>query len=154
VGIYEIKQPKKINSVSVSVYLSLAAVLYVGAWWIPVWWPVFTLHGVMRGICNDAYNDWDDDRLMKKLLREARLRSELSGLNEDQFKMWRDKYTDQELSSLRVTSNAAITNFQKRGKTCHITWEKDIKTEFPLVDKTKTIHFRREVETDLSTVKY
>ncbi|MBK8012965.1 MAG: hypothetical protein IPK13_16615 [Deltaproteobacteria bacterium] len=146
-NIYLQRKPRRINSFTVTLSFLALAFGYGGYFYLPLWWPVFQLTGIMRGICNEAYRNVNDEDLMKKLMTEAR-RVRLPGLTAENFEFIRVPYEQDELASAK--------GFQpeKRGKRCELYFTYDRTATWPLIDKTSTFHFEREVVTDLSFVDW
>jgi hypothetical protein len=148
-GIYEMKKPKKINSFSVTLALIVAALVYLGYFFLPVWWPIFQETGIMQGICNDAYREYSDEKLMEKLLKESK-RTRLP-LTKENFVLERVKYDDVELSKFPEASRDFV---QGRGKECRLTMTFTSNAEWPFIGKKSQISWNRTVRTDLGLVKY
>lgn len=151
-SIYAMKKPKRINAVSVSFFFLALIVGYIGWAAVEIYWPVFQLSGIMRGACNDAYKIHDDEKVMAKLLKDAR-RTGLP-LSNDNFRFTRVPHSDEELIT-KSKGNAAIRrNMIRRGKTCVIEMRYEDDFKLPLLDKRLHIPFSREVEGPLELVKY
>jgi hypothetical protein len=148
-GIYEIKKPKKINSFSVTLFLIVVTVGYLGYWYLPIWWPVFQITGIMKGICNDAYRNPNNDELLDKLVKETKR----TGLNltKENFSIYRSPYPEGELPKEPGTRE----NFIKRGKTCELTFSYGKPYELPLTGgKVVNLAWEKTIVTDLSVVHY
>ncbi len=144
-GIYEIKKPKKINSFSVTLFLIVTISGYFLYWYIPVWWPIFQIQGIMNGICNDAYREVDDEKLMAKLLKEAQ-RTRLR-VSKDNFKLERVPYEQGELANTTAHVSA-------RGKACKLSFAYAMESELPLIGKKVPLEWHKTAEVDLKIVKY
>ena len=149
--IYEMKKPSRFNAFSVSLVLVAIALAYFLYFFIPVWWPVFQLTGIMKGICNDAYHTHDDRKLMEKLLKESK-RTNLR-LTEDNFLLERDQYTADELNAATPSDSGRIL-LQKRGKVCRISLGYVSQAKLPFTQKVIEIPWNRTIETDLAVIKY
>ncbi|MCK6549234.1 hypothetical protein L6R52_25550 [Myxococcota bacterium] len=148
--IYEMKKPKAINSFSVSLFLIVAALGYLGYFYIPVWWPVFQLSGIMRGICNDAYRTHDDQALVDKLLKESK-RTGLR-LTAENFVFTRVPYGPEELSGLEDHARALK---ERRGKRCELQLIYTAQAKWPFLEgKVTELDMGRKVESDLAQVQY
>lgn len=116
-NIYAMKKPKRINSVSVVMVLVAGIIGYLGYTFIPIYWPVFQLQGMMQTACNDAYRILDNEVVMRELLKNAQ-RTKLR-LTKDNFRLQRLPYTDEEL--MKFQDNAAAQEMmRKKGKECLI----------------------------------
>jgi hypothetical protein len=149
VGVYEMKKPKRINSFSVTLFFVTVTVAYLGYWYLPEWWPMFQLTGIMRGICNDAYRTYEDEKLVDKLLKESK-RTGLR-LTKENFLLERVKYTAQEMNNF--DQNQQLT-FGQRGKKCILYVKYHKRSPLPFIGKEVPLSWEKSVETDLSTVKY
>lgn len=148
--IYEAKKPSAINSFSVSLVLITATLGYLGYFYLPVWWPVFQLSGIMRGICNDAYRDHDDKALVDKLLRESK-RTGLR-LTQDNFVFKRVPYTEEELVGIE---GHARSMKERRGKRCELELIYTARAEWPFLEgKVTSLNMGRRVEADLAQIQY
>ncbi len=146
-SIYEIKKPKRINSVSVTFFFLAVGFGYAGWALVPMFWPVFQLTGIMRGACNDAFRVYDDEAVVAKLIKDAS-RTGLR-LSKDNFRMSRVPYTQQEqagktegLKTLRI----------KRGKECVIEMHYEDDYTLPLFNKVVHVPFDRTVRTNLKDI--
>lgn len=148
-GVYEIKKPKRINVFSVSLFL--IAIAFVGglSWFLPIWWPVFQLTGIMQGVCNDMYRERSNEVLMKKLLKDS-ARTGLQLVPEN-FILERIPYTQQELNALNMGDTSAVAI---RGKECRLTLRYLTDTEIPVIKKRIQIPWSRTIQTDLKVIKY
>ena len=126
-NIYLMKKPKKINTFSVTLFLIIVIGGYLGWFFLPAWLPIFKLKGIMRGTCYDMYRIFDNEKLEKALVKNAK-RVGLKVTNEN-FQLLREPYTDQELLDLKVTAQMRMT-MTRRGKNCRI--------RFRYTDNTRT----------------
>ncbi|MCB9654219.1 MAG: hypothetical protein H6729_08845 [Deltaproteobacteria bacterium] len=146
-NIYLQKKPRRINSFSVTLALIVLVAGYAGYFYLPLWWPVFQLTGIMRGICNEAYRNVNDEDLMKKLMAESK-RVRLPGLTAENFEFTRVPYEQEELASAKGLRP------ELRGKRCELYLSYERTATWPLLGKTSTFHFEREVVSDLSFVDW
>ena len=151
-GIYEIKKPRRINSFSVTIFLMAAAIGYLGYFFIPVWWPVFQLTGIMRGACNNAYREYDDKKVISVLLRDAS-RTKLR-VTEDNFRLTRLPYTEEELAVLSKGQQTGMDLLRRRGKECVLEMRYQDDYKWPLIGTTTHLEFEREVRASLETIKW
>jgi len=149
VGQYDPKTPKRINSVSVTMFLVTVALAYGGWFYLPHWWPVFQLSGIMRGICNDAYREFDDKKLMDKLLTQSQ-RLSMKVARED-FVLYREPYTPQDVHAMNDEARRVL---QTRGKVMHAKFKKTVVAKWPLVSKWSYLTFEKEVSTTLETITW
>lgn len=148
-SIYEVKKPKRLNAFSVPLFIVLFAVGYFLYWWLPMWWPVFTLTNIMRGICNDAYREMDDEKLMTKLLNDSR-RTGLR-LTAENFEIERIPWEEGELEA---KGQKRSETSDKRGKTCVINFYYTVDSQLPIIGKSVEVNFDREVQGDLSVIQW
>lgn len=148
-SIYEIKKPKRINSVSVTFFFVALVVAYTCWAIIPMFWPVFQLTGIMRGACNDAYRTSDNEVIIKKLIKDSS-RTGLR-LSPNNFRMSREPYSKEELKG---KSEDTKIRFQKRGKVCVIEMHYEDDFTLPLLNKTVHVPFDRTVTAPLELVDY
>lgn len=151
-NIYMMKKPKKINSVSVTLALIGLVLAYAGWFLVPAFWPIFQLTGVMRSTCNTAYRELNDEKVMAELLKQAK-RTGLK-LTKDNFRFTREPYTVEELEAARQKHSGSEELLQKRGKACVLEMRYVDDYTWPLIGKTTTIPFEREVRVDLKTVEW
>lgn len=150
-GIYEMKKPARINSFSVTLTLIVATLAYAGYFFIPVWWPVFQVTGIMRGICNDAYHTFENEKLMEKLLKETK-RTGLY-LTSDNFVLERVPYTEEDYQAQNIDYSKRPA-YERRGKLCRLTLTYTSKARWPFLEKVTDIPWNRSIETDLSIIKW
>lgn len=151
-SIYEMKKPKRINAVSVSIMFIVLIIGYLGWAIVPIYWPIFQLSGIMHGTCNDAYRVQDDEQLMKKLIADAQ-RTKLP-LTKDNFRFTRIPYSPEELEAMAPGNQTRQALMQKRGKECLLEMRYDASYPLPLLDQTIHWPFEREVRKTLEQVRY
>jgi hypothetical protein len=148
-GIYEMKKPKAVNPVSVTMVLVAALLIYTGWVVIPVWWPLFREGGIMQSICNDSYREYDDEKLMAKLLRES-ARTGLRHSNEN-FEFKRIPWSPEESREFSGPSGAL---YALRGKECRLSFSYLGTIKWPLIGKEQSLTWNKTVTTDLKTVTW
>ncbi len=148
-NIYMIKKPKRINSVSVSLTLILATLGYLGWFYVPVRWPIFQLKGIMRATCNDAYREYNNEKLMKRLLSDAR-RTGLN-LSPANFRLTRIPFTHEEMIAQKMKPGDLTAS---RGKECILEMHYEDDYEWPLIGKTTRIVFEDKVSAPLEYIKW
>lgn len=151
-GQYNAKKPNKINPVSISVTVVILGLGYLGWFYFPHWFQVFRISGVMRGVGTEAYRNFDDQKLMKKLVDESKRL--IPNLNENNFKIQRVKYTNDELNALEVKHGTQRDVYQTRGKELVIEFAYIFTAKWPLTQKTTKLEFHKEVVQDLSVIAY
>lgn len=149
-SIYLQKKPKRINSVSVTLTLIVIGGGYLLWFWIPAYWPIFQLTGIMRGACNDAYHETNNEKVIEQLVVEAR-RTRLK-ISKDNFRMDRARYTDDELRKL--PGGNRNDRWARRGKTCIIEMHYEDDYVWPLIGKTQHLVFEKRIETELTPVTW
>ena len=112
-NIYLMKKPKRINSVSVTLFFGTLLIVYVCYWWIPILWPLFQMTGIMKTACNEAYRNVDDKLVMKKMLVDAQ-RTKLK-IDENNFRFRRIMFTPEELVAMKLSDDNFVA---QRGKRC------------------------------------
>lgn len=148
-NIYLMKKPKRINSVSVTLFLMAAVTAYLGWAYIPIYWPLIQMSGIMRGVCNDAYREQRNDALLQQLVREGK-RTRLR-ISADNFSVERVAYSEEEMMN---QSEHAKSILRARGKACVISFHYEDTYTWPLFDSPHRVVFDRTVETPLETVKW
>lgn len=143
------KKPRAFNSLTVTLILLVAGLVYAGYWIVPVWWPVFQLTGIMRGICNDAYHQRDNEILIEKLLKEG-ARTGLI-LSKENFQLERVAYSEEEIQKFDEQARPLMIS---RGKECVLRLIYVSNAKWPFLDKSTKITWRRSISTDLGIVKY
>lgn len=148
-SIYAPKKPKRINAVSVTTTLVLAALVYAGWWYLPHWFRVWQMSSAMITVGRKAYREYNDEKLVDELkVHAARIGLRVT---RDNFATWREPFTADELAQL---TNEQREMFSKRGKKIYISFAYNVDAEWPLLDKTTPISFEREREVDLAVVKW
>lgn len=151
-NIYLMKKPKRVNSVSVSVALLVLVLGYAGWFFLPAYWPVFQLNGIMHGICNDAYRIQDETVLMQRLLKEAR-RTGLK-LSEKNFRFIRVQWTDEELRERLQEDKNAWALYQRRGKECVLQMRYVDRYPLPLLGNTVQMSWSNEVKAPMEPITW
>jgi hypothetical protein len=136
VNIYAMKKPRRVNAVSVSLVGMALVIGYLGYAFIPIFWPIFQLQGILRGACNEAYRVHDDEKVMRYVVREAQ-RTGLP-LSKDNFRIRRERYPEDELVALlkdvRSQDRASARElYQSRGKTCVIEYRYAANHQLPIL---------------------
>ncbi len=150
-NIYLMKKPKRLNAVSITLGLIGLAIAYVIWFLVPAFWPVFQLTGIMKGACNAAYREFNDEKVINQMLRDAQ-RTHLK-ISKDNFRLTRVPYEPEELSALTHDENAA-NMFRARGKECVLELIYQDDYEWPLIGKKTNFTFERTVRTDMATLKW
>jgi len=148
-NIYLMKKPKRINSVSVTLFVMAALILYLGWALIPIYWPVFQLTGIMRGVCNAAYRERDNDLLIGQVVKEGR-RTGLR-LSKENFLLERVPYTEEELLAAPEGPRRLMS---ERGKLCVLTFHYEDNYVLPLIERNQRFVFDRTIETKLEQVSW
>lgn len=148
-NIYLMKKPKRINSVSVTLFLLMVAGAYLGWTFVPVYWPVFQMTGIMRGVCNTAYRERNDDKLLDILVKEGR-RTRLR-LSKENFAVERVPYTEEELLAAPEGPRKVMAD---RGKTCVISFHYEDEYTWPILEKRAPLIIDRTIETPLEQVSW
>jgi hypothetical protein len=146
-SIYAPKKPKKINAVSVTVTLVLAVIGYLGWFYLPHWFSVWSASGRMIGVGRDAYREFDDQKIMDKLVREVRAAGLRVG--PENFELIREKYTPEELQTLTQGGKGSSHVWERRGKTFTVKLAYQVQAKWPLMEKVTPLVFRAERKVDL-----
>lgn len=148
-NIYQMKKPKRFNSVSVSMAVALVVFGYLLYWWVPILWPIFQMTGIMKSTCNYAYRTFDDRLVMKHLVEQAaRTRLQIS---EDNFRYRRIEYTPDERRALKIDDSSFV---RMRGKRCEIDFHYEDDYPIPFLGRSIHLVFERSIEAPLETVQY
>lgn len=129
-NVYAMKKQRKINSVSVSMALILFLMGYLAYAIVPVWFPMFRMSGVMRGVCNEAYKNFDDEELTKKVLTGARIAG--LRLTREEVRFVRVPY-DPEVLAMEAPNWREVLS--KRGARCQVVFETVAQIHFPIIEK-------------------
>ena len=148
-NIYLMKKPKRINSVSVTLFLLLVAGAYLGWTFGPVYWPFFQMTGIMRGVCNTAYREKNDDKLLEALVKEGR-RTRLR-LSTDNFSIERIQYSEEELLAAPEGPRKIVA---ERGKACVINFHYEDEFTWPVLERRSPVIIDRRIETPLEQVSW
>lgn len=146
-SVYDPKQPKFFNTLNIFLMLAGLTLGYLGWWFLPHWWPVFQLSGIMKSACYDAYHQTDDSVLLNKLVKDSQ-RTGLQ-LQAENFQIIREKYTPEEVMAGKLSEIQL-----KRGKSITIKMGYVARAQWPLTDRYKNITFRREQSTDLKQITW
>lgn len=148
-NIYDMKKPKRINSVSVLMALGLAFLGYLLYWWVPIMWPVFQMTGIMKSACSEAYRTVDDNTVVDKLVKDA----QRTGLRIDKtnFRFRRVPYTGAEIKARDLVGKDFIV---ARGKHCEIDFRYQDEFAIPFTGRQMSLTFDRTVDATLEPVKY
>ncbi|MBI4814920.1 MAG: hypothetical protein HY791_01600 [Deltaproteobacteria bacterium] len=149
-GVYDPKKQKFFNAPTIVGIISFMILSYFGAWYLPHWWKVWRMTGVMRGVAFDGYHQTDSEPLYKKLVAEAR-RLELTGAVKEDFKFERIPYSPEELSDKDDHDKALLVG---RGKFVVITMDYYVAAKWPFRDASTELHFFRRVEQDMATITW
>jgi len=158
VNIYAPKKPKRINSVSVTLALMTLAFGYFLWAFIPIYWPIFQLKGIIRAACNDAYRVLDDEAVVSKLVQDA-ARTGLP-LTKDNFRMERVQMEPEEIEAEtadfedQVQKRLRQDYLRQRGKTCKIEYYYRGRYDLPLIAQTVQITWNDTVSGSLETVSW
>lgn len=149
-SLYAPKKPKRINSVSVSVTLILLLLGYIGWWYIPHWFRVWQMSGVMISVGRLGYREYDDQKLIQLLIQGA----QRNGLRvtADNFSIWREPYGADEIEADATPAKRDL--YAKRGKNIWVSFAYTTEAEWPLIGKTTTLNFERERSVELSQVNW
>lgn len=131
--------PKKINAFSVSLVLLVLGFAYWMWRFFPSYLDAWTVDHVLREVATQVYranripNDTDKIEVIKELLDKAKsdIRKQ-AGINDPE---------------LTVSANI-------EGDTAFLYAEYTVQVTHPVVDKTTTLHFKREEKTDLKRVDW
>jgi len=140
---YAPKKPSAFNSFNITLATIVFVFGYFGAWYLPHWFKVWRLDGALIGVGRDGYREFDDEKLMKKLLSEAR-RLELPAAP-DNFAIERQPYPPEELQKFSDTFYPT-----RRGKSIIIAYAAVIDAEWPLIGGSTRITFHRQRSVDMS----
>lgn len=144
---YAPKKPSAFNSFNITLAVIVLVLGYFGAWYLPHWFKVWRLDGVLISVGRDGYREFDDEKLMKKLISEAR-RLELPA-SSDNFAIERQPYPPEELAQYKDTTYPS-----KRGKTIIIAYATAIDADWPLIGGSTRITFHRQRSVDLTTISW
>ncbi|MEM1022720.1 MAG: hypothetical protein AAGD10_03965 [Myxococcota bacterium] len=154
-GVYDPKKPKAINSVSVTGAVLLAVIGYLGWVFVPPYWQIFQLQGILKATCNEAYSEWNDEEVLKFLLGQVpRTRLPLSKEN---FRFTRIPYTLEERQAEfgdRANEPNVVELTQKRGATCVMEYRYARSIRFPIINRDLPVVHQGEVRGSLKTVRY
>ncbi len=157
-NIYAPKKPSKINSVSITVTLMLLIIGYLAWAFVPIYWPIFQLKGIVRGACNDAYRVLENEQVIANLVEDSR-RTGLH-LTKDNFRMTREPYTREELAAL--TQEIESLDYRrkqgdylaKRGKSCRIEYIYKNTYSLPMIQVPLELTFQDSVTGSLETITW
>lgn len=138
------KKPKRINSVSVSLFVLFVLFVYVVWAIVPAMWPLWQMSGMMRTACAVAYREPTEDAVLDALLKEAR-RSSLE-VTKENFIFERVPYSDDEL--LKV-AEAVRPKRLAVGKECRIRFRYVDDYALPLIGTTVRFPYESTVVFDL-----
>lgn len=144
---YAPKKPSKFNSFNITLFFILTIGGYFGWWFLPHWFAVWRMSGVMVTIGRDGYREFDNEKLIKKLVSEAR-RLGLQA-SADNFAVARQPYPPEELEKYQEQYYPTM-----RGKTIKVAFAIVIPMEWPLFGGIQDVTFERQKMVDLTTVNW
>lgn len=152
-SVYDMKKPKRINSVSVSMTLILLVVGYLAYAFGPTYWAIFRLQGVIKSACNEAYRQMDDDKVLDFLV-SAVPRTGLP-LSKDNFRFTRVPYTGERARELfdKPLRDVAIS-VTNRGMRCEIEYYYKHELTLPLLGIEVPLVHNGTVTGSLEPVQY
>jgi hypothetical protein len=136
------RRPKLINSVSVTLGLTCLILGYAGWFFLPEFWPVFQVTGIMRDIANRSYRTVEDEDLMAMLLKETE--HVKLPLSRDNFRLERIPWEMGELLELGPSTNSNDV-WIRRGKGMVVQFHYQGKAKWPLLDRYTQLTFDRDV---------
>lgn len=152
-NIYLMKKPKRFNAVSVTIGIIAIVGGYLAWFAIPAYWPIFQLTGIMRTACSEAYREFDDRKVVEKMLKNAR-RTRLK-LTKENFDFQRVKFTPDELLEFtRGKPDSVRQTLDRRGYACKIALYYEDDYPWPLIGKTARLTFTPQIEGTLETVTW
>ena len=154
-GVYDPKKPKVINAVSVTGALALLVVGYLAYVLVPPYWQIFQLQGILKSACNEAYREWNDEKVVDYLMRQVP-RTGLP-LSKDNFRFNRIPYTAEERVEEfgeRANDPQIIQLTEDRGATCVFAYRYARSIHFPIIDQDLPVVHQGEVSASLKTVRY
>lgn len=125
---------------------------YLTYFFAPIYWPLFQLGGIMRGICNDAYRITKDEQLMDRLLEQSK-RTGLD-LTEDNFRLTRIQWSDEELQELAGDNQRRREMLESRGKECLLEMHYEDDYEWPFIGKSSHFAFDSSATAPLEQIKW
>lgn len=146
-SMYAPKKPKLLNSFNVTLALIAATGGYFGWWYLPHWFKVWRLSGRMIAVGRDGYREFDDEKLIKKLVSDAR--SLDLRVTPDNFAIKRTPYPPEEMAKFQDPYYPT-----KRGKTITVAFATVIPAEWPLIGGEVNLTFESQKTVDLATVTW
>ena len=148
-NIYAIKKPNRINSVTVTLAVGGLLIGYLLYWWLPIFWPIFRMTGIMKSACSEAYRNPNDEAVMEKLIADA----SRTGLRIDErnFRYRRIPFTRAERQASQITEESFVN---RRGKECEIAFHYEDDYPLPLIGKTTRLVFERTITQTLEHTQY
>jgi len=154
-GVYDPKKPKAMNAVSVTGALVVLVLGYLAYVLVPPYWQIFQLQGILKSACNEAYQQWSDEKVMDYLMRQVpRTRLPLS---KDNFRFTRIPYTAEERREEfgeRANDPQIVQLAETRGATCVMEYRYARTIHFPLIEQELPVVHQGEVRASLKTVRY
>ncbi|MCA9549042.1 MAG: hypothetical protein KC933_03335 [Myxococcales bacterium] len=150
-SIYAMKKPKRVNSVSIALFIGLVLIGYLVYAFLPIYWPIFQLGGMMQTACNEAYRQLDNELVVEGLVKNAK-RTGLP-LTKDNFRMTRLPYSDEELMKFQGNTGVQET-MRKRGKECLVEMRYRGSYTLPFTNFTFTKEWSGEKRAPLELIKW
>ena len=143
-NIYAMKKPKRINAVSVSLFVF--AVLFVYGVWalVPTFWPLWQMSGIMRSGCARAYQSDDNEWVMKQVLKDSR-RTGLT-VTKNNFRLARVPYDDAELEG---KTKAMQDLMVKYGRECVLRFRYVDTYQLPLIGVEYRLPYESKITVNL-----
>ncbi len=135
-SVYQLKKPRRINSVSVGLAVIFAVLVYAAWFLVPMFWPLLQVSGMARRACAHAYAEPNDQVVFDRLLKETR-RTRLR-LSKDNFRFERIPYSEESLRGVPALKQDRALSI---GETCEIAFRYVGDYELPLIGATVTIPY-------------
>lgn len=145
-SIHTPKKPSRVNAVSVTIFLVVAALGYFAWTFVPPYYNAWRLTGAMMSAARAAYREYDDQKLIERLVLDGK-RAGLQ-VTRDNFALQREPYPEEDLIQ---QSDHARTLLRQRGRKMTITFALTIEAKWPFLDKVTPINFENVREADLTT---
>ena len=148
-GVYDPKTPKSFNGLSFIMTLAAAALLYVGATFLPHYAIIIPMRGLLSEAANAAYREFDDRKLKERIVSKAKEQG--LDVEYEDISIERTRYEDGELSDLDFKQRRARN---KRGKTITIAYERFIDVKWLFVEKWTEVRLSSTRTVELTQVTW
>jgi hypothetical protein len=148
-GRYDPKTPSAANSFNLFLALGVAIFGYAACIFVPYYWPLLQLRGMVHATSNAGYKEYNNDKLLQELMRKSAtvdLEIEL-----EDFAIEREPMGWDELQKMPAAVRAYA---RQRGQSITVSFHQSVDAKWPFIDKWTPLELTLSKTTDLSPVEW